>query len=131
MCYHCFRFQHNNNQNETQGEHWTHWSSTIFPVVVYYKDKGGTVWAHAHTYLSADGKHDNQFVQHVNAHLIGEVKVLMEEQGDKMEVCHFVSDGCRGQFKLRRQWFWLSKSVKDLGVETRHRCTRHGPFVVG
>ena len=53
---------------------------------MYYKDKGGTVWAHAHTYLSADGKHDNQFVQHVNAHLIGEVKVLMEEQGDKMRV---------------------------------------------
>jgi hypothetical protein len=110
------------HQNETQGEHWTHWSSTLFPVVVYYRDKSGEVWAHSYTYLSPDGKHDNAFVQHVNEHLISEVKKVFTEQlKQELKVVHFVSDGCRGQFKLRRQWFWLSSLEGKSGVEGRHR----------
>ena len=61
------------NVPHTTGDHWTHWTSTLFPVVVYYRRKAGQVWAFSYSYLSHDGKHDNSFVQHVNEHLIEEI----------------------------------------------------------
>ena len=121
-------------QGETQGEHWTHWSSTLFPVVVYYRDNEGDVWAHSYTYLSPDGKHDNGFVQHVNEHLVQFIKekVFKEQLGRGLDVAHFISDGCRGQFKLRRQWFWLSTLKEKLGVSGRHRYFQscHGEILL-
>ena len=120
------------HQGETQGEHWTHWSSTLFPVVVYYRDNDGLVWAHSYTYLSPDGKHDNDFVQHVNEHLVALVKAKLQDELDvKLELVHFVSDGCRGQFKLKKQWLWLTNLETTLGVVGRHRyfqsCHGKGP----
>ena len=94
---------------------------TPFPVVLYYD---GKVRAHTHTSLSPDSKHDTKFVQHVNDHLIPITKQQLKDQGVDLKVVYFASDGCRGQFKLRAQWFWLSKTMKEHGVEGRHRFSK-------
>ena len=122
---HSFSLYHCNVPN-TIGDHWTHWTSTLFPVVVYYRSKDGQVWAFSYSYLSPDGKHDNSFVQHVNEHLIEEIKnVFKEELKRVLEVVHFVSDGCRGQFKLKKQWSWLSTLKQKLKIQA-HSPT-HSP----
>ena len=60
-----------------------------------FRNARGQVWAFSYSYLSPDGKHDNSFVQHVNEHLIEEIKnVFKEELKRVLEVVHFVSDGC-------------------------------------
>jgi hypothetical protein len=90
------------NVPNTTGDPWTHWTSTLFPVMEYYRRKDGQVWAFSYSYLIPDGKHENFFVQHVNEHLIEEIqKKIKEELKLDLEVVHFVSGGCRGQFKLK------------------------------
>ena len=102
-------------------------------MVVYYRSKDGQVWAFSYSYLSPDGKHDNSFVQHVNEHLIEEIKnVFKEELKRVLEVVHFVSDGCRGQFKLKKQWSWLSTLKQKFKIQGRHRYFQscHGKCLV-
>ena len=49
-----------------------------------------------------------------------------------LEVVHFVSDGCRGQFKLKKQWSWLSTLKQKFKIQGRHRYFQscHGKCLV-
>jgi hypothetical protein len=65
------------HNGETQGEHWEHWSTTLFNTIVYaHRDNpegmkvGKGVWATAEPFVSADRKHSNEFVRYCNEILI-------------------------------------------------------------
>jgi len=120
------------HQEETQGEHWEHWSTTLFNTVVYaHRDNptggGKSVWATAEPFVSPDRKHSNEFVKHCNNILIQRWK----EKIPGLEAVHIWSDGCKGQFKQKAQWYWLTEAAKEHGITITHNffqsCHGKGP----
>jgi hypothetical protein len=111
------------HNSETQGEHWEHWSTTLFNTVVYshrgnppgYKE-GRAVWATAEPFVSPDRKHSNEFVQHCNNILIEKLKKNIKG----LKTVHLWSDGCKGQFKQKKQWEWLTAAAKEHGITITH-----------
>jgi hypothetical protein len=122
------------HNGETQGEHWEHWSTTLFNTIVYaHRDNpedmkaGRGVWATAEPFVSADRKHSNEFVRYCNEILIS--KWLTKNP--KLKAVHIWSDGCKGQFKQKKQWHWLSEAAAEHGIRITHNffqsCHGKGP----
>ena len=115
--------------DETQGEFWTHVQTTVLPIIVY-RLVDGKVWAESYVFLSDDLKHDNDFVRHC-------VEVLVEDlkgNGAAVSAVHFWSDGCGAQFKLQKQFYFVSQPEIFLPGGGKHTvkmahyffCSCHG-----
>ena len=90
--------------DETQGEFWTHVQTTVLPIICY-RLIDGEVWAESHVFLSDDLKHDNDFVRHC----IGVLVEHLKGGGVTINAIHFWSDGCGAQFKLKKQFYFISQ----------------------
>lgn len=115
--------------DETQGEFWTHVQTTVLPIICY-RLIDGEVWAESHVFLSDDLKHDNDFVRHC----VGVLVEHLKGDGVTIEAIHFWSDGCGAQFKLKKQFYFISQPEIFLpngdlfGVRMSHYffCSCHG-----
>ena len=114
-------YTHSHN-NAIQGEHWDQWQTTLFPAVVYRRIKDEATGelktvAEAHVFMSPDRKHDNCFVQHANEKMISHYKA---EMGDDLKGIHIWSDGCKAQFKLKKQYYWLTEAEARYNLKIEH-----------
>ena len=89
------------------------------------------VWADSHIFMSPDLKHSNKMHQHAIEQLLEHYKPLFDAQGHPIEHVHIWSDGCAGQFKNRREFFWLTTGRTKYGLWMTHNffqsCHGKGP----
>ena len=109
-------------QDGDQGEWWAAWQSTLLPIIVYYRDNSGVVWAESRVYISADlevcvwcycklehslmlrrpeRQHSNEFWKYCARDTIKHYTELLGALGRELEVVHLWSDGCGAQFKQK------------------------------
>ena len=67
--------------------------------------------------MRPDRKHDNSFVQYCNDVVIKHYKTVM---GASLTGVHIWSDGCKAQFKLKKQHYWLTEGQARYGVTIEH-----------
>jgi hypothetical protein len=102
------------HQDSAQQEWWSSWQTTLLPVVAYRRvaqhqgDTTGIVVAESRVYASPDLLHSNAFVQHVTNDSIRHYQRAFAVAGRPLFHVHIWSDGCRGQFKNKEQFLWLS-----------------------
>jgi hypothetical protein len=89
--------------------------------------EGRDVWATAEPFVSPDRKHSHQFVRHCNDILIKKWKA----KNPQLKAVHIWSDGCKGQFKQKKQWHWLTEAAEAQGIRITHNffqsCHGKGP----
>ena len=75
-------------------------------------------------FVSADLKHDNAFVRHVNDKY---VVPYMQSLGN-FNTHYARSDGCKGQFKQAAHFDWVSRRQSETGMRTDWSffCSCHG-----
>ena len=75
-------------------------------------------------FVSADLKHDNAFVRHVNDKY---VVPYMQSLGN-FNTYYARSDGCNGQFKQAAHFDWVSRRQSETGMRTDWSffCSCHG-----
>jgi hypothetical protein len=99
-------------QNEIQSMHWHNEQVTILVHIIYrqnpnwqLENKEPLLLKEIHYYISDDRTHDSLFVQHcfmLNWEFLRKRGILPEH--------HIVwSDGCSGQFKSARAWYFISR----------------------
>ena len=67
----------------------------------------------AHVYISDDSDHDTLFVQHsFNIFLDS----LIKDRGANFKEHWVWSDGCAGQFKSARSFFWLCRLHRNIKI---------------
>mmetsp|Transcript_6336 Transcript_6336/g.9754 ORF Transcript_6336/g.9754 Transcript_6336/m.9754 type:complete len:1240 (+) Transcript_6336:352-4071(+) len=88
--------------SELQSEFFSHWQTTILPVVVYrYVPSQELVWAETFLVVTPDLNHDNAMVQVCLLDLAKHYKAVYEEEGLSLKHIHCWSDGARNQFRLK------------------------------
>jgi hypothetical protein len=105
------------HQDSGQQEWWSSWQTTLLPVVAYRRvpefegDETGVVVAESRVYVSPDLLHSNAFVQHVTNDSIRHYQRVFAAGGTPLVNVHIWSDGCRGQFKNKEQFLWLTSGT--------------------
>jgi len=110
---------------ECQSEFFQHRQVTVLPVICYRKGADGLVWAHSYAFLSDDLDHDDYFFRHCLKEVLARVRA---DTGDDKSIARVSvwSDGCKQQFKSKRQIYSVSQPHIDIpnytcadGVYTR------------
>ena len=99
------------SQNEPQSAHWHRNTSTIHPVVAYYRCPQAScneVVTDEIMIISADKKHDAQAVETFTI----EAELVLEEQGIPMKRFIQFTDNCAGQYKCSTSFVLLSRRNK-------------------
>ena len=132
-------------RNEPQAKYYQSVDSTLYMVVVRYhlddatklpdevRDELRATYASVDrppiivetlAFVSADRKHDNAFVRHVNDRY---VVPYMQSIGD-FSTHYARSDGCKSQFKCAMHFDWVSRRQSETGMRTDWSffCSCHG-----
>lgn len=80
------------------------------------KGKDGRVWAESHVFLSPDRNHDNDFARHCIKQVLGRLRAEREENEPEIKRLAIWSDGCKAQFKLKKQLFFVSQPEIEVPV---------------
>ena len=119
------------HQDAEQQEWWSAWQSTLLPVIVYYKDEHGVVWAESFCFLSEDLNHSNGFWQHAAEKILDHYTGKMQAMGTPLTDILVWSDGCAGQFKQKGEGYWLIRLALKRGLRATHSffasCHGKGP----
>ena len=67
--------------------------------------------------MSPDRKHDHNFVKHANKIVIDYYRDLL---GGEVKGLHIWSDGCKTQFKLKAQFYWVTGAAQEYGFPIEH-----------
>ena len=113
------------HQDQTAGEHWAKWQTTVLPLVCYLRVRDPVtgrevVWADAHTFMSPDLNHSNKMHQYSVEQVIEHYKTLFARAGHPLTHVHIWSDGCASQFKNRREFYWLTTGRQKYGIWLAH-----------
>ena len=96
------------HQDGRQSEHFSHYQTTILPMVILRKDGKG-IRLEALIFISNDTTHSNAFVQYC-------LNKTIEKMDDRTEGgvkrVHIWSDGCAQQFKNRYQMLYVADGKK-------------------
>lgn len=112
-------------QNAVQAYHWNNNSATLFPVVIYYKEKDDDELKHCSFMGISDClKHDTVGVHMFQVELI---KFLKEKFHEISKVIYF-TDGARSQFKNKKSFANLANHFEDFGIQADWHffATAHG-----
>lgn len=113
-------YAHKHDQ-EFSEEHFSPWSSTILPIVCYYRGLDGVVGAETFAVLTDDLRHDHQAVQAHLKQCIQFHRVRFAERGYVLKSCIVWSDGCAAQFKTKS----IFGSLPVIYTQLRERGPHH------
>ena len=66
-------------------------------------------WARSHVYMSPDLVHDQPFAEYVTTKVIEQYKAKFALEGRTLKHVHIWSDGCKGQFKNKDQFLFVTQ----------------------
>lgn len=99
-------------QQEIMAAHWSNDSVTIFPAVVYYKDKRGDLQHNSYAVVSDEMAHDKGSVYAFNKAILKDIKKVT-----KVRKVNYWSDGPSSQFKNRYNLSCILYHQEDFGCE--------------
>ena len=120
------------HMDETQSEFWCHIQTTVFPVICYYREAADKpVKAYSYCFLSDDTYHSSDFVRYACKSVLG----ILKTKGINTDRCTIWSDGAKNQFKLNKQFVFISQDtvhlpvmVKDIDNNYTHEKDDQGCF---
>ena len=112
-------------QEQIQSLHWSKEYSTLYPLVIYYKDADRNLQHYSLCFISDGNTHDTSFV-----HKILLVKFMKQRLANFTNI-YYVSDGCSGQYKNFKNFLSLCshKEVFSIEAEWIFFATSHGKSV--
>ena len=112
-------------QEQIQSFDWSKKYSTLYPLVIYYKDADGNLQHYSLCFISDGNTHDTSFV-----HKILLVKFMKQRLVNFTNI-YYVSDGCSRQYKNVKNCLSLCshKEVFSIEAEWIFFATSHGKSV--
>ena len=113
-------------QDEIQGYHWNQNQCSLHPVVIYHRcNPANQLTSRSLCFISDDLEHDVYMVYEVIATT---AKYVKENISTGINVIHYFSDGCAGQYKNCKHFLNLCYHQEDFGVGCQWNffATSHG-----